>query len=234
MAPFHFVYFGDFWFADQLNSTVAILLDIQYLMCYASTDTWTKPVNEEICTSSSNGIRPVVSCLPALWRFFQCLRCFFDTRQIKHLVNAGKYSTTFPVVLFAALFSVKVPSTFSLTKLDLSDVGWIVVCWMFFSFVHTVYTFIWDIHCDWGLLQLNKKTILRPHLLYRWKCLYYLAIVADLILRFAWVIKLSLAIVWHLDSDLYYTALVIGEILRRFIWNFFRVEFEQICRMYPD
>ncbi len=234
LAPFHFVYFGDFWFADQLNSTVAILLDAQYFICYVSEDTWSKPVDERICTSSTNGIRPIVSCLPALWRFFQCLRCFYDTRQIKHLINAGKYSTTFPVVLFAALFSAKVTSTFSLADLNLSHVGWIVVCWIFFSVLHTVYTFIWDIYCDWGLLQLGQRTLLRPHRLYRWTFVYYIAIFVDFVLRCAWVVKLTLAIVWHLDSDLLYTGLVIGEIMRRFIWNFFRVEFEQVCRRYPD
>lgn len=234
LAPFHFVYFGDFWFADQLNSTVAILLDAQYFLCYLSTDTWSGPVDQRICTSSNNGIRPVISCLPALWRFLQCLRCFYDTHQVKHLINAGKYSTTFPVVLFAALFSAKVPSTFSLAHLDLSDVGWIVLCWVFFSFLHTVYTFIWDIYCDWGLGRVTQGTLLRPQRLYRWSIVYYVAIFLDLVLRFAWVIKLSLAIVWHLDSDLWYTCLVVGEIMRRFIWNFFRVEFEQVCRMYPD
>ena len=40
----------------------------------------------------------------------------------------------------------------------------------------------------------------------------------------------SLAIVWHLDSDLPYTGLVVAEILRRFVWNFFRVEYQQILR----
>ena len=32
------------------------------------------------------------------------------------------------------------------------------------------------------------------------------------------------------NSDLIYTGLVIAEILRRFVWNFFRVEYEQIVR----
>jgi len=234
LAPFIFVYFGDFWFADQLNSTVAILLDIQYYLCYIISDPWTEGTvksNEKICTESGNGIRPVISCLPALWRFFQCLRCFYDTKQVRHLINAGKYSTTFPVIVFATLFAVKVKpgfSVFSLTNLDLQDVGWIILCWLVSSFVHALYTFIWDVYCDWGLLQLSKGTLLRPKTLFSSKCFYLLAVVFDMILRFAWTLKLTLAIVWHLDSDLLYTALVVAEILRRFVWNFFRVEYEQI------
>ena len=233
LAPFIFVYFGDFWFADQLNSTVALLLDIQYLGCYLISDPWivgTEMHDDNVCTQSANGIRPVISCLPALWRLFQCLRCFYDTREVRHLINAGKYSTTFPVVVFATLFAVKVKPGFSLAHLDLNDVGWIIICWLLSSFVHALYTFIWDIYCDWGLLQLQKGTLLRPKILYRSKCLYFVAIVFDMILRFAWTWKLTLAIVWHVDSDLIYTGLVIAEILRRFVWNFFRVEFEQIVR----
>ena len=139
LAPFIFVYFGDFWFADQLNSTVALLLDLQYLGCYLISDPWivgTEMHDDNVCTQSANGIRPVISCLPALWRLFQCLRCFYDTREVRHLINAGKYSTTFPVVVFATLFAVKVKPGFSLAHLDLNDVGWIIICWL----LSTLYT----------------------------------------------------------------------------------------------
>ena len=91
IAPFHFVYFSDFFLADQLNSTMVIMLDIQYLVCYSICQPWdSQTVNEKICTSSGNGIRPIISCLPSLWQFLQCLRCFYDTQNVKHLINAGK------------------------------------------------------------------------------------------------------------------------------------------------
>jgi hypothetical protein len=52
-------------------------------------------------------IRPIVNCLPAWFRFAQCLRRYRDTKEaFPHLVNAGKYSSTFLVVLFATLRSV--------------------------------------------------------------------------------------------------------------------------------
>jgi len=38
-------------------------------------------------------------------RFIQCLRRYRDNKRAFHLVNAGKYSTTFFVVTFAALYS---------------------------------------------------------------------------------------------------------------------------------
>lgn len=229
IAPLHSVYFCDNWFADQLNSTVAVLLDLQYFVCYFSTGPWSGEVNKGICTSSGNGIRPIISCLPALWRMFQCLRLYRDERQVKHLVNAGKYATTYPVVIFATIFSVGVKTNFALTDLDFDDVGWIIVMWFLASLVHAIYTFLWDVHCDWGLVHCRPCDSLRSRLLYRPRLVYYLAMIFDFLLRFAWAVKLSLAIVWHSDSDWLYTLLVIGEMLRRFVWNFFRVENEHVC-----
>lgn len=60
--------------------------------------------SEMICDGTLYGIRPFVACLPAWFRFAQCLRRYKDTRQaFPHLVNAGKYSTAFFVVVFSTL-----------------------------------------------------------------------------------------------------------------------------------
>jgi len=59
-----------------------------------------------VCGSVTYGVRPLVSCLPAWFRFAQCLRRYRDTRlAFPHIVNAGKYSTTFFVVLFKSLYA---------------------------------------------------------------------------------------------------------------------------------
>jgi xenotropic and polytropic retrovirus receptor 1 len=58
------------------------------------------------CLSNDFIIRPIVNCLPAWFRFAQCLRRYRDSKEaFPHLVNAGKYSTTFLVVIFATLKS---------------------------------------------------------------------------------------------------------------------------------
>lgn len=63
-------------------------------------------VLDHVCHSYSYGLRAIIQCLPAWLRFIQCLRRYRDTkRAFPHLVNAGKYSTTFFVVTFAALYA---------------------------------------------------------------------------------------------------------------------------------
>lgn len=59
-----------------------------------------------MCNSYSYGVRAVIQCLPAWFRFVQCLRRYRDTkRAFPHLVNAGKYSTSFFAITFAALYN---------------------------------------------------------------------------------------------------------------------------------
>ena len=49
-------------------------------------------------------VRPLVAILPAWWRFAQCVRRYIGTREaFPHLVNAGKYSTSFFVVAFSTI-----------------------------------------------------------------------------------------------------------------------------------
>ena len=202
LSPFFFVYFSDFFLADQFNSSVAIFLDIQYLVCYVASHPWTGNLDTGKCTFSTNGIRPVISVLPALWRLLQCLRAFYDTRRVKHLVNAGKYFTTFPLVILATLFAVKekedVPQYF-----DFDDAGWILICWVIVAFINSVYTFLWDVVYDWGLW--NFKSLRK--LVYRSKTVYVLAVGFDFILRCFWTLKLTLALVSETHSDLIFTGM---------------------------
>lgn len=79
-----------------------------------------------VCHSYSYGVRAVIQCLPAWFRFVQCLRRYRDSkRAFPHLVNAGKYSTTFFVVTFAALYSTHkgMERTFIAIYRDLNDIS---------------------------------------------------------------------------------------------------------------
>ena len=225
LAPFYPVIFGDFWFADQLSSIVIVFLDFEFMVCFY-TYVWPMDKNEdgEVCNSNNYVVRPVIACLPAFWRFMQCLRCYYDTRHYSYLINAGKYSTTFPVVILFSLFSINRQSITD--SLHFQSEGALFISWVLVSIINAMYTFIWDVYMDWGLLR--SRNLLRPKLGYRWKSLYYLAIVEDFILRFAWSFRISLDLQLEAQVNLMYTLLAGLEIFRRFVWNFFRVEFEHV------
>ncbi|CAB4066336.1 Xenotropic and polytropic retrovirus receptor 1,Xenotropic and polytropic retrovirus receptor 1 homolog [Lepeophtheirus salmonis] len=109
-APFFYVGFADFWIADQLNSLAPAITDLHYLICFYSSPNatidgkWQVATDKFRCVDSTYWIRSILSCLPAWFRFAQCLRRYRDTKEaFPHLVNAGKYSTTFFVVTFSTL-----------------------------------------------------------------------------------------------------------------------------------
>lgn len=107
LAPFFYVGFADFWVADQLNSLVTFFTDLQYLFCfYITTSSWSEGKDANYCIENHMIIRPWMACLPAWFRFAQCLRRYRDTKEaFPHLANAAKYATSFFVVIFTALLN---------------------------------------------------------------------------------------------------------------------------------
>ena len=102
----------------------------------------------------------MVACLPAWFRFSQCIRRYRDTKEaFPHLVNAGKYSTTFLVITFRTLHS-----SYS------TEEQWspFFYCYVLSAFVSSCYTYIWDIKMDWGLADRNagENTGLREEIVY--------------------------------------------------------------------
>ena len=83
---------------------------------------------------------------------------------------------------------------------------------------------------DWGLFDAKappEYKFLREELIYPVKY-YYVAIVEDLVLRFGWTLNLSLTEVGAIPPDLITLVLAPCEVVRRFIWNFYRLENEHL------
>jgi len=84
---------------------------------------------------------------------------------------------------------------------------------------------------DWNLLECSDKSILlRKYLTFAPARNYYIVIVLNFIMRSAWTMTLSPAIIATFrDKNL--VTLVTGsiEIIRRGIWNLFRVEKEHLA-----
>ena len=228
LAPFFYVGFADFWLADQLNSLGQALKDYQYLICFYLTsgsmdDSWDTASNES-CSAKSWWLVALVSCLPAWFRFAQCLRRYRDTREaFPHLLNAGKYSTTFVAVLF---------STLNALYSDGVTYHPFFYVYCMSATVSSCYTYVWDIKMDWGFFAktAGEDRFLRDELVYSSSGYYYFAIVEDLVLRFSWAIQLVLTDVLGLGdyNELIISVFAVLEVVRRFIWNFFRLENEHI------
>ncbi|KAL3284885.1 hypothetical protein HHI36_019021 [Cryptolaemus montrouzieri] len=223
-APFFAVNFADFWLADQMNSFVNALLDFQFLTCFYYTNgNWLEAGdNTAQCMENNFVVRPIINCLPAWFRFAQCLRRYHDSKEaFPHLVNAGKYSTTFFVVLFSTLKSVytnEYHNTF-------------VIAWFIAQIISSTYAYAWDIRMDWGLLDTwsrGDNRFLREEIVYSSARFYYFAIIEDFVLRFLWMPSFFITESNLVGSDLMTSILSPLEVFRRFIWNFFRLENEHL------
>ncbi|XP_033223476.1 xenotropic and polytropic retrovirus receptor 1-like [Belonocnema kinseyi] len=226
IAPFAFVNFADFWLADQLNSLVTALLDFQFLTCfYITNGNWLEAGDTKQCTSGSLIIRPIVNCLPAWFRFAQCIRRYRDSKEaFPHLWNAGKYSTTFLVVIATAL---------RLYHEENYENQW-ESPWLWFwigsCVLNSIYSYTWDIKMDWGLLDSNagENRFLREEVVYSAASFYYFAIIEDFVIRFSWVATYILHDYFNVSNDLLMSVVAPLEVFRRFIWNFFRLENEHL------
>lgn len=159
LAGFGHVEFRDFFVADELNSLVYSFNGLQVFVC-AYANQWTNV--SVTCNNQYSWVTPVIGMLPAFWRFSQCLRRYYDTRQaMPHLFNAIKYFFNMLVIWLAA--SAKITDYESVHGL-----------WIAASVVASTYAYVWDVRKDWGLLD-KEHGYLRAELAYKWKwvCAYF-------------------------------------------------------------
>ncbi|CAB0011138.1 unnamed protein product [Nesidiocoris tenuis] len=223
-APFFYVNFADFWLADQFNSLVTVFIDFHYVFYFYFVQA---DASGGSCCDGTAFIvsKSIVNCIPAWMRFAQCLRRYRDSREaFPHLVNAGKYSTTFFVVLFTTLKSV-----YKDDYVD-GDFNPFFYTWLGANIVSTIYAYAWDIFMDWGLCDSNAgdNKFLREEIVYSSRFFYYFAIIEDLLIRCSWFFTHLATSKAQVDSELLTSITAPLEVFRRFIWNFFRLENEHL------
>lgn len=111
-------------------------------------------------------------CLPAYIRFFQCLRRYRDTTNwFPHLVNAGKYATTF---LDIGTLSLKYHFSY-MYKSDWENPFFYL--WLIAKFFGTIYKLAWDYKMDWGFFDKNagENKFLREVIVYSSKVIYLIS-----------------------------------------------------------
>ncbi|KAI9840814.1 MAG: protein-ER retention protein [Sclerophora amabilis] len=236
--------FGDILLADVLTSYAKVLGDFFVSACmFFSFQRSSTGKPDRGC--GGQFLVPIIISVPSLIRLRQCLIEYIRVRRSnrrqgglgssewggQHLANALKYASAFPVIILSAMQRGYDP-----TKIGMSEAG-LFRLWLFFVFLNSFYSFYWDVAKDWDLTLLSSASArndpehpwgLRRHLYFHTREVYYVAIGIDFLLRCTWSFKLSP----HLDhfNDLEGGIFVMEllEVLRRWLWIFFRVETEWV------
>ncbi|KAK9479622.1 EXS family-domain-containing protein [Lipomyces japonicus] len=204
------VEFRDFFLGDIFCSLAYSLSNISLFFCIYRFN-WVDPPR---CGSSHSRLMGFLNALPPLWRFLQCLRRYADTRSwFPHLANAGKYT-----------FTIVTAITLSIWRIDRVNTNKDV--YILFAAINTVYSSFWDLFMDWSLFQTGAKhKFLRNELGFRNPIYYYIAMIADPLMRLNWIFYVIFPVQVQQSAMLsFFIALV--EVLRRVLWIFFRMENE--------
>ena len=224
-SPFISVKFIDFFIADQLTSLFIIILNISYSLCSFITGEWKQTETQQTtnsCDTSNTTTTLIINCLkilPFWWRFAQCIRRYYDdSNHTNHIINAGKYLSSIITVLCISV------------QRYYSSLNILLIIRLLFGIISTIYAFCWDIFKDWGLGQYKYK-FLRPYDELTFKIIiYYMAILFNFLFRISWAIALfpSAFSISNSSFNFHYFGLIFAliEIIRRCIWNIFRLENE--------
>ncbi|EPE06766.1 exs family protein [Ophiostoma piceae UAMH 11346] len=235
--------FGDILLADVLTSYSKVLGDLYVVLCMFFFTSPARAGREPSATDRPDRncgggvIVPLIMVMPFIARFRQCLIEYRRTAGRQHLANAAKYATSFPVVLFSALHrNAKVAAEAAGTS---SASTTYYRLWLVAVATNSLYSFYWDVAKDWDLTLFDGARArnapdhawaLRKRLLLAdgQPLVYYGVMVMDLLLRCTWSLKLSphLDHITDFESSLFLLQLL--EVLRRWVWIFFRVETEWI------
>ncbi|KAL9664567.1 hypothetical protein QQ045_019972 [Rhodiola kirilowii] len=215
-APLYKATLPDFFVADQLTSQAQAFRSLEFYVCYYISEDY--KLRENSCKSNEvyNFFYYVVAVYPFFIRFLQSMRRWFEEKDPMHFWNALKYLST--------VVAVCVRTAYSLNKRQ----EWMIAAWII-SVISGIAVTYWDIIIDWGLLQrCSKNPWLRDKLLVPFKSAYFVAIVINAILRFAWFQTVLDFNISPTQNETLTALFAVLEILRRGIWNFFRLENEHL------
>ena len=215
------------WATDQLASFVILIQDLNYTICfYVNNIFLDNSYKESFETCSSSGLQLeafLLSCLPLFLRMIQCTTSNFKKSNGFSIRNSDFFN------FLKYLFSFVTALTGYIYYLDCTSPVRLIL-WLCLAILSTIYSYIWDLEQDWGFLAQNTEhRFLRSQLSYPKISWYYSAITLNFILRLSWTISLS-TVAFEVTERKEIIMLVVGllEMLRRAIWNFFRVEKEHI------
>ncbi|KAK3413398.1 hypothetical protein EUGRSUZ_I01964 [Eucalyptus grandis] len=216
-APFYKETLTDFFLADQLTSQVQAFRSLEFYICYYGWGDFRRRTDK--CNESKvfEVFYYIVAVIPYWMRFLQCLRRLYSERDKMQGFNGLKYFSTIIAVVARTGHELRRGFTWKIIAATSSGVAMVINTY-------------WDLVIDWGLLRRNtKNSWLRDKLAIPNRSIYFVAMVLNVILRLAWMQNI---LGFREAPFLHRTALTaivaILEIIRRGIWNFFRLENEHL------
>ena len=225
--------FPEVLLADALCSLSKVFKDIGITLVVMYSKVWQSPAVE--AHDGAMVLVALLASLPFALRTRQCsiqlLAASDWNAGIPICINIVKYvSSLFPIWLAAA-------ASLGLHHKQLPNLVLIFAC------INSTISFGWDIVMDWGLISFRRKTghftskiplqcYVRPRLLIP-VYFHIAALVINLVLRFSWTATMVPALA-HWDSASLVLLVELAEVLRRAMWNVFRVEWEIIARQDAD
>ncbi|KAF8555479.1 EXS-domain-containing protein [Imleria badia] len=222
------VKFIDVWLGDQICSLVYSLSNLYFVGCFYahfanSLSVYDSYVQEawSTCSVAQNWRwYYLLSILPFMVRFMQCLRRYRDVKLPTQLINAGKYATAM-LYYFCYYYWRHQNSPHSGTSF---------ILWCFTATVNSIYGYAWDVLMDWSVCKPHARyPLLRPELVYKSQIpCYYFALVSNLCIRFIWLTNIFFD---GANADLCSFIAALLEMLRRVQWNFYRLENQHLRNM---
>ncbi|XP_073144669.1 phosphate transporter PHO1 homolog 9-like isoform X2 [Henckelia pumila] len=215
LAPFYKVTFSDFFLADQLTSQVQAFRSVQFYICYYGWGDFKRRSNQCLESKVYEIFFIVVAIIPFWSRVLQCLRRMFEEKDLMQGLNSLKYFSTVAALIIRTIYDFRKGTFWKIVAASSSGVT-------------TIFNTYWDIVMDWGLLRKKARNPwLRDKLLISNKAVYFVAMIVNILLRLVWMqLVLDFDEAPFLHRRVVITLVACLEILRRGIWNFFRLENE--------
>ncbi|KAG2710194.1 hypothetical protein I3760_04G015000 [Carya illinoinensis] len=216
-APLYKVTLQDFFLADQLTSQVQAFRSFEFYFCYYGWGDFKMRSNKCHGSRVYKSFYFIVAIVPYWMRFLQCLRRLIEEKDAMQWYNGLKYFSIIVAVSMRTTYDLQMGMTWKIMAAVSSGVATIVATY-------------WDIVMDWGLLRRDSKNPwLRDKLLISNRSVYFVAMALNVVLRLAWmqsVLGFREAPFLHRQALISIVACL--EIIRRGIWNFFRLENEHL------
>ena len=254
-APSFTINFRDGYIGDLLTSLVRVFIPMCFSAVYVAETCYAWLSNNMSLTTARSGswwtgsvyyqlgLVPFLTLFPLWLRLMQCLRRSVESgKRWPHMGNALKYTSAIVVIAYGT-FQPSIRHN---------------ALWIASFVFATLFQFAWDLTQDWGMIVIspprhpvslanssgvsmvdcivNSSVGFRKVRLLGPMSVYIAVIVCNLIFRFAWTLtllpvptevegfpSLHVSVMTHLTP-----LLASGEIARRMVWGFFRLEHEQL------